>query len=126
MRILANENIANTVIQDLRRQGHEVLSVKESMCSERDELILAKAQEEQWLVVTQDKDFGELAFRSRLPATCGIVLFRLSGPDPESDNRRVLEVLQSRTDWAGHFSVVTDTRIRMRPLPALPAGPEES
>jgi len=52
------------------------------------------------------------------PATAGIILFRLSGGDPSADNWRVLSVLQSRTDWPGHFSVVTDDRIRMRPLPA--------
>ena len=43
MRFLVNENIAATVIHELRRVGHDVLSVKESMRSERDELILARA-----------------------------------------------------------------------------------
>ena len=126
MRILANENITATVIKELRQRGHDVLSVKEAMRSARDEVILTRAQAEQRLVVTHDKDFGELAFRSGMPASCGIVLFRLSGPDPESDSRRVLEVLESRTDWAGHFSVVTADRIRMRPLPDIPAARENA
>ena len=121
MRFLVNENVTGTVIRELRQQGNDVLSVKESMRSERDEVILARAQTEQWIVVTHDKDFGELAFRSRLPASCGVILFRLAGSDPQSDNRRILEALGSRADWAGHFSVVTDDRIRMRRLPADPA-----
>lgn len=117
MRMIVNENVTRTVIDELRRQGHDVISVKESMRGEGDDVILARAEAEQRLVVTHDKDFGELAFRFRLPATCGIVLFRLSGSEPDADNQRILDVLESRTDWAGHFSVVTDDRVRMRPLP---------
>lgn len=117
MRIVANENVARTVIEELRRRGHDVLSVKESLRSERDPVILARAQAEQRLVVTHDKDFGELAFRFGLPATSGVILFRLSGHDPDTDNARILEVLEGRSDWDGHFSVVTDERIRMRRLP---------
>lgn len=124
MRFLINENVTGTVIQELRQRGHDVLSAKELMRSESDDVILARAQVEQRIVVTHDKDFGELAFRSQLPASCGIILFRLSGSDPDADNRRILEALESRTDWTGHFSVVTDDRIRMRPLPTVPASPE--
>src|SRR6516164_1365808 len=78
LRFLVNENVSATVIQELRHGGHDLLSVKESMRSERDEVILSRAQAEQRTVVTHDKDFGELAFRSRLPATCGIILLRLT------------------------------------------------
>ena len=121
MRLIANENVSGTVIRTLRERGHDVLSVKESMRAASDGAVLARAQSEQRLVLTNDKDFGELAFRYGLPASCGVVLFRLSGVDPESDNRRVLQVLESRTDWEGHFAVVDHDRIRIRPLPTLPA-----
>jgi predicted nuclease of predicted toxin-antitoxin system len=121
MRFLANENVMVTVIQELRRRGHDVLWVKESMRSERDDAILARAQTEERIVVTHDKDFGELAFRSHLPASCGVILFRLAGCDRRADAERSLEALESRTDWAGHFSVVTDDRIRMRALPVAPS-----
>jgi len=128
MRFLANENVTTTVIQEMRQRGHDVLSAKESMRSEQDDVILARAQTEQRIVLTHDKDFGELAFRSQLPASCGIILFRPSGSCPESENQRILEALDGRTDWAGHFSVVTDDRIRMRPLlggaPPSPAKPK--
>ena len=67
--------------------------------------------------MTFDKDFGELACRVGLPASSGVVLFRLTGSSPEVDNSRALAALESRNDWAGCFSVVTDDRIRMRRLP---------
>lgn len=117
MRLIANENISSTVVRILRERGHDVLAVKESMRGESDLAILARAQVETRLVVTQDKDFGELAFRYGLPAACGIILFRLSGANPEADNRRMVEVIESRPDWSGLFVVVTDIRIRIRPLP---------
>jgi len=120
MRILANENVPATVIRALRERGHEVLSVKESMRGVGDDVILARAQTESCVVVTHDKDFGELAFRFGLRATCGVVLFRLSGTDPEGDNQRALEALESLRDWEGHFTVVEQHRIRMRPLPGPP------
>lgn len=123
MRVIVNENITRSVIQGLRDRGFDVLSVKESMRGADDASILQRAEAEQRLVVTQDKDFGELAFKHRLPATCGIVLFRLSADDPADDNQRMLDVMQSRSDWAGHFSVVTNDRIRMRTLPSSGTTP---
>ena len=98
MRFLGNENVTGTVIQELRQRGHDVLAVKESMRSEQDDVILARAQAKQRIVVTHDKDFGELAFRSQLPASCGVVWFLLAGTEPDADNQRILEALESRTD----------------------------
>jgi len=117
MRLLVNENVAGTVIRTLRRRGHDVLSVKESMRGESDPAILERVRQEGRLLVTHDKDFGELAFRSHLPAECGVVLFRLGGRAPDDDTRRILEVIEGCEEWAGHFAVVTDDQIRIRPLP---------
>ncbi len=98
MRVLANENVAGTVIRELRCRGHDVLSVKESMRGADDEAVLTCARDERRLLVTHDKDFGELAFRWGLPADSGIILFRLAGTDPDQDNRRVIDAIESRTD----------------------------
>jgi predicted nuclease of predicted toxin-antitoxin system len=110
--------MSGTVIRVLRERGHDVVSAKEALCGAADEEILARAQLEQRLLVSQDKDFGELAFRARLPASCGVILFRLVGTDPSEDNERILEVLESGTDWAGRFAVVTERQVRIRPLPS--------
>jgi predicted nuclease of predicted toxin-antitoxin system len=115
VRLLVDENVPRTVVE-LRQRGHDVLSAKESLRSQPDQLILARAQAEHRLIVTHDKDFGELAFQARLPASSGIILLRLTGGDSKLDIRRTLEALDSRSDWQAHFSVVTDGAIRMRPL----------
>jgi predicted nuclease of predicted toxin-antitoxin system len=116
MRIIANENVSATVIHELRRRGHDVLSVKESMRSAPDSAVLRRAAEENRLVITHDKDFGALAFHWGLPASSGVILFRLAGDNPDVDNARILDVLDRGADWAGHFCVVTDDRIRVRSL----------
>lgn len=116
MLLLLDENISRTVIQALRDRGHDVLTVKESMRGAGDEEILERAQADKRLLVTQDKDFGELAFRSRRATPYWIVLFRLGGTTPDEDNRKIIEILESGTEWAGHFAVVTETQVRLRQL----------
>ena len=117
MRFLANENVPGPVVSALRERGHDVFWVKESMRGAEDPLVLARAQTERLIVVTLDKDFGELAFRSRLPAQSGIILIRLDWKDPETDNQVAISALLSREDWPGNFAVIERDRIRIRPLP---------
>jgi hypothetical protein len=49
----------------------------------------------------------------------GIVLFRMRKKSPAEVSRRVAEIIASRSDWKGNFSVIDDYSIRMRPLPNL-------
>jgi predicted nuclease of predicted toxin-antitoxin system len=116
MRLLADENVPGPLIMMLRQRGHDVLSAKEQLRGVPDRTILARAQEEDRILITCDKEFGELAFRFGLPASSGVVLLRLAGTSPNADNARALAALESRDDWSGHFAVVTDDRIRLRPL----------
>ena len=81
-----------------------------------DEAILQRAQDEDRAVITFDKDFGELAFRWGLPATSGVILFRLRTQSPGYVRQRVVETLAERVNWLGHFFVVEEFRIRIRPL----------
>jgi predicted nuclease of predicted toxin-antitoxin system len=62
-RWIVNENVSGSVIRTLRDRGHDVVSVKESLRGAADPHILAQAQADERVVVTHDKDFGELAFR---------------------------------------------------------------
>lgn len=68
------------------------------------------------MLLTFDKDFGELAFGSKLPARCGVILLRITPRGRQQDARRITEILLGRDDWTGAFWVVTDFRIRRRPL----------
>lgn len=118
MRLLANENFPGDAIMALRQRGHDVVWVRTDAPGSRDIEILARAQREDRIVVTFDKDFGELAFRFGLPASSGIILFRISAPSSAYVARVAVAALESRADWAGHFAVVEERRIRMTPLPS--------
>ena len=78
--------------------------------------ILARAARENRLVLTFDKDFGEIALAASLPRTCGVILFRLRMPLAVDAPSRLASIIDARDDWAGHFSVVEPGRVRMRKL----------
>lgn len=118
MLILANENIPEEAVLLLRQRGHDVAWVRTDAPGSSDPEVLERARSESRVLITFDKDFGELAFRARLPASSGIVLFRISTPSSTHVARAAAAALDSRTDWSGHFAVVEDDRIRMTPLPA--------
>jgi len=117
MRILANENFPEEAVAALRERKHDVAWIRTDGpgCSDRE--VIERARVSARLIITFDKDFGELAFRSKLPATCGIVLFRIAAPSAAHVARAAVAALESRTDWAGNFAVVEEHRIRVRPLP---------
>ena len=117
MRFLANENFPLKAVEALREQGHDVLWVRTDCPGITDEEVLLRAQAADRILLTFDKDFGELAFRSGLSASCGIILFRISPQSPSLVAHIASAAIASRSDWAGHFSVVEGYRIRMTPLP---------
>lgn len=117
MRFLANENFPLDAVALLRKQGHDVAWIRQDAPGSLDEDVLARAEAENRILITFDKDFGELAFRVGLPVSIGIILFRITAPSSSYIAEVVSSVLNSRSDWAGHFAVVSDSRIRIRPLP---------
>ena len=78
--------------------------------------VLAWAAREERILLTFDKDFGELAKGSALPHTCGVVLLRTPMPTPSDVGQRLADLIMARDDWAGYFSVIEPGRVRMRPL----------
>lgn len=117
MQLLANENVPRLTVEALRTAGHDLIWARTDMAGSSDEEVLARATTEGRILLTHDKDFGVLAFHAGLPATCGIILIRLGKADPDRVVTRTVEAVASRSDWAGHFSVIDERRIRMRPLP---------
>ena len=119
MKLLADENFPRAAVDALRSIGHDVLWARSDIPGAGDEEILSRARAESRVLVTFDKDFGELAYRSGLPSHCGVILFRINQSSPDFVARRAAEVIQSRDDWTGHFAVAEDSRIRLRLLPKL-------
>ncbi len=116
MRFVADENFPQATIRVLDAAGHDVVSVRETAPGASDPDVLAMAAAQARILLTFDKDFGELAWRSSLPKACGVVLFRLPVPQPADVGQVLADLIASRDDWAGHFSVVEPGRVRMRRL----------
>jgi len=119
VRFLANENFPGQAVAALREHGCDVLWIRTDSPGITDQEVLSRAQADNRILLTFDKDFGELAFRSGLPVSSGIVLFRISLRSPGAVARTAVAAVTSRSDWQGHFSVVEANRIRMTPLPSV-------
>lgn len=117
MRFLADENFPGGAVAALRAAGQDVAWVRTDAPGSTDQAVLEQAVAEGRILVTFDKDFGELAWRFGLPAHCGVVLFRVSMPTATDVGKAITKVLTERSDWSAHFSVVEPGRVRMRPLP---------
>ncbi len=120
MRILADENVEQLVIDRLRADGHTVTSVRVEMRGEDDLPILARAVLEDLLLLTADLDFGEYIFHDRQPApAAGVVQYRLGDIVKESEKARIIGEAFARhaAAFAGHFTVIEEDKIRLRPLP---------
>ena len=116
MRYLADENFPRTLVDALRLAGHDVAWVRDEAPGATDDAVLARARVDGRVLLTFDKDFGELVMHRGLDASCGVVLMRLPLARPQVLTAKVVASLATRPDWSGHFSVVETDRIRVRRL----------
>jgi predicted nuclease of predicted toxin-antitoxin system len=114
LRFLADENFPGAAVAALEAAGHDIAWVRLVAPGAAD--VLAAAAHEGRILLTFDKDFGELAAQSALPPGCGIVLFRIPAPSSNPAGQRLAARIAARDDWNGHFSVVEPGRVRMRRL----------
>lgn len=113
MRFVVDENMGPSVARWLLSQGHDVFSVYDEAQGMSDEDILKKADAEGYIVISCDKDFGELVFKNRFPHK-GVVLFRLND-ETTASKIKVLERFLSEYSKVigGRFTVVTETTVRI-------------
>jgi predicted nuclease of predicted toxin-antitoxin system len=118
VRLLANENFPVETVRELRDHGHDVLWIHSEAPGSPDPDVLDRARQEGRILVTFDKDFGELAFRLGLVSSRGVILFRVRQISPSYVTRLVVAALESRDDWEGHYSVIDEGHIRMVEMPS--------
>lgn len=94
MRFITDEIMGPTVAKGLAAEGHEVFSVYDDSPGIDDEEILQKAYREDFIVITCDKDFGELVFKNKLPHK-GVIFLRLNDETPPSKIRMVGTIIDT-------------------------------
>jgi predicted nuclease of predicted toxin-antitoxin system len=114
MILLADESIDGPIVERLRQDGHDTTYVAELAPSISDDDVLREANSRSALLLTEDKDFGELVYRlGRVHA--GIVLVRLAGLPAAAKADTVAKVLQDHAaELPGAFTVIAPGAVRIR------------
>lgn len=115
MRLLADENVPLETVRALRAAGHDVYSATETGPGAADLVHVELATREDRLIVTFDRDFGELAVRLERRPAAGVLLLRFAPADAGEVTTLLLDLL-SRPDiaWREHLSVLDGTHLRQR------------
>ena len=114
MRFLADEGVDGPIVERLRAEGHDVAYVAEMNPGLPDDAVLTISLEKGAILVTTDRDFGELVFRQgRLHA--GVLLVRLVGlPAGTKAALVAAEVRQHAAELSGAFCVLSPGAFRVR------------
>ncbi len=116
-KFLADENVPIEVVEAARQGGLDVEWIKELSPGVDDDVVIATARFDDRVLITFDKDFGEMAFRQGKTSTAGVILLRPRLRDPDYLTRFTLAVLMQPRIWEGFFCVAREARMRMVPLP---------
>lgn len=117
MNFVADESVERPVSLALERLGYEVWQVAVHASGISDPEVLVHARNRNAILITGDKDFGDLVFLAR-EVVLGVVLLRLSGlPLHEMVSRSVAAIQAYQDRLEGSFLVVAQRQIRIRPLP---------
>ncbi len=112
MRFIVDECTGTRVAQYLREQGHEVFSVYEEARGMDDDGIIEKAFAGNWILITNDRDFGEKVYREKQPHR-GIVFMRLEDERAANKIKVLRRFLENYADrLSNQFIVVTETQVR--------------
>ena len=119
MKLLADECVAGSTVRALREAGLDVVWIAEAAPSVTDHEVLSSTYASGRLLLTEDKDFGELTIR--FGHQChGVVLLALTDLATTERAARTVAALDALGDKPiGHFVVIEHTRIRRRPLPRI-------
>ncbi len=120
MRILADECVAGGVVDRLRADGHDVEAVTQASAGAADDDVLTRAGAADRILLTADKDFGELVYRLGR-AHAGVVLMRLAGV-PSADRAALVSAVfgDRAAELPGSFTVIQPDAVRVRRAPPAP------
>lgn len=114
MILLADEGVDRQIVERLRQDGHQVVYVAEMSPGIVDEAVLEQSHTAGSVLITADKDFGELVFRQH-QASAGVLLIRLSGLSPVQKAFTVSAAIREHAnELPGAFAVLGPGNIRIR------------
>ena len=116
MRWLVDECVDAALVALLRESGHDAVYVSDVAPRATDVEVMIRADRDSRLLLTEDKDFGDLVFRQARPVP-GIVLLRIDLARRAHKGARLLAAIDRFGDnLLGRYTVIEDARFRSRPL----------
>lgn len=116
IKLLANENIPKLTIQILRQNGIDIKAVAEGHSGITDTQVLQMAEKEERLIITFDRDYGELIFQKKLHFTMGLIYLRFIPRKPSEPAEVLVNLFNSEISFKRKFSVIDRGKIRQRPI----------
>lgn len=113
MRFVADEGCDFAVVRSLRTASHDVIAAVEITPSADDEVILKMARDEGRILLTEDKDFGELVYAAG-QKSCGVILIRFRASARSAMAEAVVEAVNRLgASLTSQFAVIQPGRIRI-------------
>ena len=117
MKFLADESVDFPIVKLLRENNFDVDYIAEIKPGITDKQVINLANQKKGILITADKDFGEIVFRQR-KITSGIILYRLSGFANNEKSEKLLSLINKhQNSIEGSFTVITRKQIRIKNLP---------
>lgn len=115
MKLLANENFPYKSIYHLKEKGYDVLSIGIDNSSILDSEIMKIAINEERIIMTFDRDYGELIFRHNYKPEQGVIYLRLDKYQPHEPELIIEEIITNKEiDLTRRLTVVDKNGIRQR------------
>lgn len=119
-KFLANENFMAAGVRVLRNAGLDVVFIAEESPSIKDWQVTNLAIASDRIILTHDRDYGELVFKHGYRPTAGVIYFRMKNYLPEEPAKVLLTLLEDAGfNYTGIYTVVdNDGEVRQRAIPA--------
>ena len=116
LKFLADVKIEKPIVIFLIDKGFDIIWIPDFDCHMSDSELLELANKEDRILITNDKDFGELVFLQK-KITAGIILFRIKGQKVEEKIKRLNKILNLyRSKIFSNFTVITESKTRFTSL----------
>lgn len=113
MKFLVDECVGPSVAEWLKKNNYDAISIYDGFQGIDDDAVLEKALLEERILITSDKDFGEMIFKNK-KQHCGVMLLRLIDERPSNKTHVLEDVLRNYyQDLVGNFIVVTEKAVRI-------------
>jgi predicted nuclease of predicted toxin-antitoxin system len=106
MKLLADENLPQPIVEGLRSRGHDILWARTDCPGLADHALLEHAEADGRLVITLDRDFWQLALQRPVPPERStVILLRVHPGTPENIEPLIDSALRRTRSWEGHVSI---------------------